>query len=69
MLHCGLDKTKNKNRPGNVYLGDEVVLEVAVGAGSVVRSPVDIHGAALVLITLGSLAYHHLVILLLSSLS
>ena len=51
-------KSEAKNQP---HLRDKVVLEVAVGAGSVVRSPVDIHGAALVLATLGSLAYHHLV--------
>ena len=34
-------------------------MEVTVGAGSVVRSPVDIHGAALVLATLSSAIYDH----------
>ena len=42
-----------------LHLGDEVVLEVTVGAGSVVRSPVDIHGAAAVLATLSSAIYDH----------
>ena len=42
-----------------LHLGDEVVLEVAVGAGSIERSPVDIHWAALVLTTLSSAIYDH----------
>ena len=41
------------------YLGYEVIREVTVGAGSVVRSPVDIHGAAAVLATLSSDLYDH----------
>ena len=34
-------------------------MEVTVRAGSVVRSPVDIHGAAAVLATLSSAIYDH----------
>ena len=41
------------------YLGYEVIREVTVGAGCVVRSPVDIHGAAAVLATLSSDLYDH----------
>ena len=46
-------------RCGRQYLGYEVIREVTVGAGSVVRSPVDIHGAAAVLATLSSDLYDH----------
>ena len=46
-------------RCGRQYLGYEVIREVTVGAGCVVRSPVDIHGAAAVLATLSSDLYDH----------
>ena len=42
-----------------IHLGYEVILEVTVGAGSVVGSPVDVHGAAAVLATLSSAIYDH----------
>ena len=42
-----------------LHLGDEVVLEVAVGACSIIWPPVNIHGAALVLATPSSAIYDH----------
>ena len=42
-----------------LHLGDEVVLEVAVGACSIIWPPVNIHGAALVLTTPSSAIYDH----------
>ena len=42
-----------------LHLGNEVVLEVAVGACSIIWPPVNIHGAALVLATPSSAIYDH----------